>query len=96
MLCLAQEPDTRLRELAAALDLTERTVFAVLSDLVDDGYVVKEKEGRRNRYRIQPHLPLRDAVAGERSIGEVLALFAEGPQHRRHRSRSGETTDSSG
>ena len=45
-------------------------------DLVDAGYVVKEKDGRRNRYRIQAHLPLPEPTARERTVGEVLALLA--------------------
>jgi hypothetical protein len=52
----------------------------IVTELVEAGYVVKDKEGRRNRYRIQGHLPLRDSVARERTIGEVLdVLVKAGP-----------------
>ena len=73
-------PEMRLRDIAASLDITERSAFGIVSDLVEGGYVVKEKDGRRNRYHIQAHLPRPEAVARERTVGEVLALLvgAEG------------------
>jgi DNA-binding IclR family transcriptional regulator len=77
LLFIARAPDARLRDLAAALDVTERTAYGIVADLTDGGYVVKEKEGRRNRYHIQGHLPLRDAVSRERTIGEVLDLLGD-------------------
>jgi DNA-binding transcriptional ArsR family regulator len=77
LLFITHSPDVRLRDLAVALDVTERTAFGIVVDLTDAGYVVKEKEGRRNRYRIQEHLPLRDSISRERTIGEVLDLLVE-------------------
>jgi DNA-binding IclR family transcriptional regulator len=77
LLCVARDPGIRLRDIAAGLDITERSAFGIITDLVEAGYVVKEKDGRRNRYRIQEHLPLPDSVARERTVGEVLALLAD-------------------
>jgi hypothetical protein len=77
LVCIAHDPGVRLREIAAALDITERSAFAIVTELVGAGYVVKEKDGRRNRYRIQGHLPLRDTVARERTIGEVLDVLVK-------------------
>jgi MarR family protein len=77
LVCIADDPGVRLREIAVALDITERSAFGIVSELVAAGYVVKEKEGRRNRYRIQGHLPLRDSVARERTIGEVLDVLVK-------------------
>jgi DNA-binding transcriptional ArsR family regulator len=65
----------RLRDIAARLDITERTAYGIITDLVEAGYVVKEKDGRRNRYDIQTHLPLPELVGRERTIGEVLAVL---------------------
>jgi hypothetical protein len=66
----------RAREIAcASLDITERSAFGIITDLVKAGYVIKEKDGRRNRYHIQAHLPLSEPVSQERTIGEVLALL---------------------
>jgi DNA-binding IclR family transcriptional regulator len=75
LLCVAHDPEMRLRDIAASLDITERSAFGIVSDLVEGGYVLKEKDGRRNRYYIQAHLPLPEAVARERTVGEVLALL---------------------
>ena len=86
MLFIASNPDARLRDLAAALEVTERTAFGIVADLTEAGYVLKEREGRRNRYQIQDHLPLRDKISRERSIGEVLALLGDA-KPRRNRSR---------
>ena len=75
LLCVAHDPGARLRDIAASLEITERSAFGIITDLVEAGYVVKEKEGRRNRYHIQAHLPLPEPDGRERTIGEVLALL---------------------
>ena len=77
LLFIAHDPDARLRDLAAALDVTERTAYGLVVDLTDAGYVVKEKAGRRNRYHIQEHLALRESTSRERTIGEVLDLLVD-------------------
>jgi len=77
LLFIAQDPDARLRDLAAALDVTERTAYGIVNDLTQAGYVIKEKDGRRNRYTIQVHLPLHDNIGRERTIGEVLNLLVD-------------------
>jgi hypothetical protein len=76
LLCVARDPGVRLRDIAASLDITERSAFGIITDLVEAGYVVKEKEGRRNRYHIQAHLPLPEPDGRQRTIGEVLALLS--------------------
>jgi hypothetical protein len=76
LLCVAHDPGIRLRDIAARLEITERSAFGIITDLVEAGYVVKEKEGRRNRYHIQAHLPLPEPDGRERTIGEILALLA--------------------
>jgi hypothetical protein len=75
LLLVAHDPGVRLRDIAASLDITERSAFGILTDLVGAGYVVKEKNGRRNRYHIQAHLPLPEPDGRERTIGEILALL---------------------
>lgn len=76
LLFIANKPDARLRDIAAALAITERTAFGIVHDLVEAGYVTKERDGRRNRYQIQAQLPLRDTIGRERPIGEMLDLLA--------------------
>jgi DNA-binding transcriptional ArsR family regulator len=85
LLFIAQNPEARLRDLASALDVTERTAYGVVADLAEAGYVVKEKDGRRNRYHVQEHLPLPDSVGRDRTIGEVLDLLVEVRRRRRSR-----------
>ena len=75
LLCVAHDPGVRLRDIAASLGITERSAFGIITDLVKAGYVVKEKDGRRNRYHIQAHLPLAEPASRVRTIGEVLALL---------------------
>ena len=75
LVCIAHEPGVRLRDIATVLSITERTAYGIVTDLTAAGYVVKDKNGRRNRYQIQVHLPLREAVSRERAIGEVLELL---------------------
>jgi DNA-binding MarR family transcriptional regulator len=75
LLCIAQDPGVRLRDIAARLDITERSAYGIVTDLAQAGYVVKEKDGRRNRYQIQAHLPLPDSTGRERTVGEILALL---------------------
>jgi hypothetical protein len=76
LLCIARDPGVRLRDLAASLGITERSAHGIVTDLASAGYVVKQKDGRRNRYQIQAHLPLPEPASQEPAIGEVLALLA--------------------
>jgi len=76
LLCIAHDPGVRLRDIAARTGVTERTAYGIVTDLTEAGYVVKHKDGRRNRYQIQAHLPLPGSGSRERTIGEILALLA--------------------
>ena len=87
LICISRDPGLRLRDLAAALDITERSAYGIVDDLVEAGYVMKEKDGRRNRYRVQAQLPLPERVTQERTIGEVLGVLvdADARGHRKDR-----------
>ena len=76
LLCVADDPGVRLRDIAASLNITERSAFGIITDLVEAGYVVKEKAGRRNRYHIQAHLPLPELASRDRTVGDVLTLLS--------------------
>ena len=76
LLCVANDPGMRLRDIAASLGITERSAFGILTNLVEAGYVVKEKDGRRNRYHIQAHLPLPELASRDRTVGDVLTLLS--------------------
>jgi hypothetical protein len=75
LLRIAQDPGARLREIATAVSITERSAYGIVTDLTAAGYVVKHKDGRRNRYQIQAHLPLPEPVSQEPAIGDVLAIL---------------------
>ena len=87
LICIARDPGVRLRDMAAALGITERRAHDIVTDLTDAGYVVKEKDGRRNRYRIETDLPLRESLSAERTIGEVLGILVDADAVPRLKSR---------
>jgi Winged helix-turn-helix DNA-binding len=76
LLCISRDPGIRLREIAGSAGITERSAYGIVQDLAQAGYIVKEKDGRRNRYRIEADLPLPEPSSQERTVGEVLALLA--------------------
>jgi DNA-binding MarR family transcriptional regulator len=83
LLCVARDPGVRLRDIAEALEITERSAYAIVNDLAAAGYVLKEREGRRNRYVVQRHLPLPETALHERTVGEVLEVFLATKNQRR-------------
>src|SRR6266545_6211865 len=83
LVCIAHDPGVRLRDIASTLGITERRAYGIVTDLTEGGYVVKEKDGRRNRYQIRAHLPLGEASGREPTIGEVLDLLVDTNSHTR-------------
>lgn len=77
LVVIAHDPDIRLRDIAAMLGITERNAHSIVTDLAEARYLLKYKDGRRNRYQIQVHLPLGEAIGRELTIGEVLELLVE-------------------
>ena len=75
LVCIAHDPGVRLRDIATTLGITERSAHGIVTDLAEAGYLVKEKDGRRNRYQIQAHRPLPEPGTQGPAIGEVLALL---------------------
>ncbi len=75
LLLIARNPEARLRDLASELGITERTAYGIVLQLVEAGYLIKEKTGRRNRYRIQSDLPVPGSTHG-RTLGEFLEVLA--------------------
>jgi len=76
LLCISRDPGIRLRDIASSVGVTERSAYAIVQDLAEAGYIIKDKDGRRNRYRIEADLPLPEPSSQERTVGEVLALLA--------------------
>jgi DNA-binding MarR family transcriptional regulator len=77
LLEVAREPDATVRELAERVTLTERQAHRVLADLEGAGYIVRERVGRRNRYRVNERIPMRHPRNADRDIGELLAALAQ-------------------
>jgi uncharacterized membrane protein len=75
LVCVARDPGIRLRDIAAAVGITERAAHRIISELVDEGYVVRERQGRRNRYQVKTKLPLRHPLAEEHEVGDLLDLL---------------------
>jgi DNA-binding MarR family transcriptional regulator len=78
LVCVAHDSGLRVREIAAAVGITERAAHRILSELVDEGYVERERQGRRNRYQVKPELPLRHPLFQEREVGDLLKVLSEG------------------
>lgn len=72
LIYVARDPGARVREIADAVGVTERTAQGILTDLVDAGYLERTKEGRRNRYDCVEDLPLRHPLESNHPIGELL------------------------
>ena len=90
-MCVARDPGIRLRDIATAVGITERAAHRILSELVDEGYVLRERHGRRNRYKVKPELPLRHPLVEEREVGDLLnvLLRPERPARNGGRTTSG-------
>lgn len=77
LVCITHDPGVRLRDIASMVGITERSAYGIVTELATAGYVVKERDGRRNRYHVQAHLPLREVIGRQRTIGEMLALLVD-------------------
>jgi hypothetical protein len=77
LVCIAHDPAVRLREVAANIGVTERSAHGIVTDLAAAGYVIKLKDGRRNRYQVQANVPVPGPGSREPAIGEFLGLFAD-------------------
>ena len=75
LLEVQRAPDSTVRELAARAGLTERQTHRVLADLVEAGYLDRERVGRRNRYRINARAPMRHPSVRTQQIGDLLATL---------------------
>ncbi len=84
-LCLAGDPEIRLRDVATRVGITERAAQRILADLVADGYVTTERIGRRNHYVIHGELPLRHPIEGHRPAAALMGLVVSpDPASRSH------------
>ena len=73
--CIAEDPDTRLQDIAARVGITERAAQAIVSDLETGGYLTRTRVGRRNTYEVHPELPFRHVIERDHQVGELLDLL---------------------
>jgi len=76
LLCLAEDPEARVADVAERLQLTERRVQTITSELLEAGYLQKVRVGRRNRYEINRDMPLRHLQTQHRRLGDLLDLIS--------------------
>ncbi len=76
LLCIAQDPGIRLREIADTVGITERAVHRIVDEHGGAGYISRERVGRRNRYTVQEHLPFPDMLVREGKVGDLLAILS--------------------
>ncbi len=82
VLCLiAQQPRITAREISATLGITEKTTRSIITDLETEGYVARNREGRRTRYSIDLQLPLRSELPSNRAISELMELLGWRKEH---------------
>ncbi|MBN9660211.1 MAG: winged helix-turn-helix transcriptional regulator [Acidobacteria bacterium] len=86
LLCIASDPQIRLRDVADKVGITERAAQRIVADLIEEGYVESTRHGRRNEYRINASLPLRHPVEEQSQVAALLALI-QSPQKTRARAK---------
>ena len=77
LLCIAEDPDVLLREVAQKVGITERATQRIVAELEDAGYLSHERVGRRNRYEVHPDLPLRHPLEDHLAIGTLLRVLTD-------------------
>ena len=78
LICIAEDPGIRLRDIGDRIGITERATHRIVAELATAGYITRQRNGRRNHYTINAHLPLPDPIA-RNSIGALLELLT-GPR----------------
>jgi DNA-binding MarR family transcriptional regulator len=76
LLCIENDLDARMRDIAETVGVTERAAQRITNDLVEAGYLTRERIGRRNRYRINRQAHMRHPAQREHLIGELLGLLS--------------------
>lgn len=79
LICLARDPQMRIRDVAAAVGITERAVHGIMSELEEAGYIERKKVGRRNHYAVHPEGPMRHPVEEGHLVGVLLDALAPRP-----------------
>jgi Mn-dependent DtxR family transcriptional regulator len=73
--CIAADPSSRLRDIAATVGITERTASQIVRDLEHAGYVTRTRDGRRNLYEVHGELPLRHPRHRHHTVGDLIRFL---------------------
>lgn len=76
LVALSQDPELTVDHIASRVGITARATASILNDLVEAGYVDKERVGRRNTYTVHGEIPLRHPLNSQTQVAELIALFA--------------------
>ncbi len=79
LICIAQDPESRLRDIAERVGITERSTQSIVADLVDGGYLVRSRVGRRNHYEVHTDLPFRHPVEQDHQVSSLIDLLGLAP-----------------
>lgn len=75
LLCIARDPDVRLRDIAETVEITERAAQRIVADLAEAGYVTRKRVGRRNRYVVNHQAKMRHPSQRDHEVGDLLKLL---------------------
>ena len=75
LVCIARDPGVRLRDIGECVGITERAAHRIVAELADAGYITRQRNGRRNNYTINAHLPFPDTIAREQNVGQLLQIL---------------------
>src|SRR5439155_15430347 len=73
--CVAQDPSMRMRDIADAVGITERAAHRIVAELVEEGYVRRRRDGRRNCYEVRAELPFRQPLRKDLRMRDLLAVM---------------------
>lgn len=82
LVCLAIDPESRIRDVATRIGITERAVTKIIGDLEQEGLLSRSREGRRNSYQLSLDKPLRHPIEAHRNVGELVSLILKGTPER--------------
>ncbi len=88
LLCIAADPEIRMKDVAVKVGITERATQRIVADLLSEGYLSSQKKGRRNYYKVNGGLPLRHPVERHNEIGKLLLLVDGSARRERPKGRS--------
>ena len=77
LICIDRDSSIRTRDIAVAVGITERATQAIISDLVEAGYLERHREGRRNRYTVNTEAPCRHPIEANHSVGDLFAMLED-------------------